>query len=82
MENVSRFYDHWEYFLAIWYKLWPFGNLVIIWYIFGIFYQDKSGNPGANRLRVYLAKWVGAFPNYHFSKMYKQKQSNIIFKGL
>jgi hypothetical protein len=25
MENVCKFYDHLEYFTAIWYKLWPFG---------------------------------------------------------
>jgi hypothetical protein len=25
MENVGRFYDHLEYFTAIWYNLWPFG---------------------------------------------------------
>jgi hypothetical protein len=34
---------------AIWYILWPFGNLAPIWYIFsrfGILCQEKSGNPG------------------------------------
>jgi hypothetical protein len=33
---------------AIWYILWPFGNLVVIWYIFtrfGILYHLNSGNP-------------------------------------
>jgi hypothetical protein len=25
MENVDIFYDHLEYFTAIWYYLWPFG---------------------------------------------------------
>jgi hypothetical protein len=28
---------------------WPFGNVVVIWYIFthfGILCQEKSGNPG------------------------------------
>jgi hypothetical protein len=36
------------FFSAIWYILLPFGNLVVVWYIFprfGIFYQQKSGNP-------------------------------------
>jgi hypothetical protein len=32
MENVGIFYDHSEYFTAIWYNLWPFdivcGHLV------------------------------------------------------
>jgi hypothetical protein len=23
-ENVGIFYDHYEYFMAIWYNLWPF----------------------------------------------------------
>jgi hypothetical protein len=27
MENVGIFYGHLEYFLVIWYILWPFGNL-------------------------------------------------------
>jgi hypothetical protein len=34
--------------MAIWYNLWPFGNVVAIWYIFprfGILCQEKSGNP-------------------------------------
>jgi hypothetical protein len=37
--------------MAIWYILGPFGNLVVIWYIFprfGILYREKSGNPGAH----------------------------------
>jgi hypothetical protein len=34
--------------MAISYILWPFGNVVVIWYIFphfGILYKEKSGNP-------------------------------------
>jgi hypothetical protein len=34
---------------AIWYILWPFGNLLAIWYIFpcfGILFQEKSGSTG------------------------------------
>jgi hypothetical protein len=34
MENVGIFYGHLEYFTAIRYILWSFGNVVIIWYIF------------------------------------------------
>jgi hypothetical protein len=48
-EKNGMFYEHFEYITAIWYFLWPFGNLVEIWYIFnclGISYQEKSGNPG------------------------------------
>jgi hypothetical protein len=27
-------YGYLEYFTAIWYILWPFGNVVLIWYVF------------------------------------------------
>jgi hypothetical protein len=42
------FYGHLDYFTAIWYTLWSFGNVVTIWYIFHhfeILRQEKSGNP-------------------------------------
>jgi hypothetical protein len=49
MVHVGTFYDHLEYFRAIWYNLCPFGivcghlvyfpNLVCL-------DQEKSGNPG------------------------------------
>jgi hypothetical protein len=48
MENIGMFYGHVEYILAIWYIIWPMGNLVVFWYIFslfGILYHEKSGNP-------------------------------------
>jgi hypothetical protein len=44
MENAGVFYDHLEHFKAIWYILWPFGNAVVIWYIFhrfGILCQEN-----------------------------------------
>jgi hypothetical protein len=37
-----------EYFTVIWYILWPFGSVVVIWYIsprLGKLCQEKSGNP-------------------------------------
>jgi hypothetical protein len=34
MENVVIFYDHLEYFMAIWYNLCPFGTACGHWYIF------------------------------------------------
>jgi hypothetical protein len=50
MECVGIFYDHLEYFMAIWMNLWPGG---IVCGHFGVFfpilvrlYQEKSGNPG------------------------------------
>jgi hypothetical protein len=49
IENVGSVYGHWEYFKAIWYILWLFGNFAVIlvyFSLFGIFYQEKSGNPG------------------------------------
>jgi uncharacterized membrane protein YkvI len=40
----------WNILLVIRYILWPFGNGVVIWYIFPrfgcILCQEKSGNPG------------------------------------
>jgi hypothetical protein len=48
MENVGIFYGHLEYISAIRYILWPFGYLVVIWYIsphFGLLYQGRSSNP-------------------------------------
>jgi hypothetical protein len=38
--------------MAIWYIIWPFGNLVVFGYNFrrfGILYQEKSGNPVQKR---------------------------------
>jgi hypothetical protein len=56
MENAVIFtYGHLEYFRVIWYILWPFGNVVVIWYIFprfGILCQEKSGNPACNKSRA------------------------------
>jgi hypothetical protein len=52
MENVGIFYGHLEYFTAMCYILWPFENLVVIWYIFprfGTVCQQKSGNPVLSR---------------------------------
>jgi hypothetical protein len=49
MENIGIFYGHLESIMAIGYIIWPFGNLVVFWYIFprfGILYHEKSGNPG------------------------------------
>jgi hypothetical protein len=82
------FYVHLVYFTAIWSILRPleifYGRLVYsvaIWYIFprfGILYQKKSGNPGANSV---LTLWFGerrqfclefCFPPPHFSSFGRQ----------
>jgi hypothetical protein len=50
MENAGIFCGHLEYLKVIWYILWPFDNVVVIWYIcprFGKLCQEKSGNHGA-----------------------------------
>jgi hypothetical protein len=33
MENAGIFYAHLEHFTVIWCILWPFGNVMVIWYI-------------------------------------------------
>jgi hypothetical protein len=63
METVGVFKGHSEFVTAILYILWPFGNLVPIWYIFprfGILCQEKSGNrgPGSHLHTGGLAKRV------------------------
>jgi hypothetical protein len=42
MENAIKFYDHFEYFTAIWYSFWSFG----IFFTFLVCSdQEQSGNP-------------------------------------
>jgi hypothetical protein len=60
MEKVGIFCGQLEYIKAILNILWPFGNSVEIWYIFprfGIFCQEKSGNPAANTSVKYKKRW-------------------------
>jgi hypothetical protein len=48
MVNVGIFYDHLEYFMAIWYNLWPFGTVcghLLYFSQFGMFGPRKSSNP-------------------------------------
>jgi hypothetical protein len=40
------FYGHLEYFMEIWNIFYLLGYFMIIWYGFGIMYQEKSGKPG------------------------------------
>jgi hypothetical protein len=52
------------YFMAIWCILWPFGNVVVIWYIFplfGILHQEKSGNTARNEL-CHQNQWYRSLP--------------------
>jgi hypothetical protein len=52
IENVVKFYDHLEYFTAVWYNLQPFGvvcgHLVYIVSVLVCLDQEKSGNPAPN----------------------------------
>jgi hypothetical protein len=46
--NIGIFYDHLEYFIAIWYNFWPFGIVygqLVYFPQFVCLDQDKSGNP-------------------------------------
>jgi hypothetical protein len=55
----SSRYVRLEYITTIWYVLWPFGNLLAIWYIFprfGILCQYKSCNPA---LGYYIGRGSG-----------------------
>jgi hypothetical protein len=49
MENIVIFYDHFEYFLVIWYNLWPFGIVcghMVCFPVLVCLDQEKSGNTG------------------------------------
>jgi hypothetical protein len=55
MEDVGIFFGHLIYFTAIWY------TLLDIWYIFPVFgmlYQDKSGNPVFAPLKRTFFIWL------------------------
>jgi hypothetical protein len=49
MLAVGILYVHLVYLMSIWFILLPFGILLVIWYIFaylfGMLYEEKSGNP-------------------------------------
>jgi hypothetical protein len=48
MENVVIFYDHLEYILVIWYKLWPFGIVCghLVYFLrLGMFWPRKMWQP-------------------------------------
>jgi hypothetical protein len=63
MENVGIFYDHLEYFTAIWYNLWPFsivcGHLVYFSH-FGVFGPRKMATllPGCNCIQLFTRNIV------------------------
>jgi hypothetical protein len=71
MEKVGLFSGRLAYIIAILYILWPFGNLVAIWYIFprfGILCHEKSGIPA---LRTFSSpsKKSSVMRNVHLGKL-------------
>jgi hypothetical protein len=86
MENAGIFYGPLKYSTLIWYILWPFGNVVVIWYIFprfGKLCQEKSGNPDANPT-LQSTSHVFTFSDTHFwvspcTYICTQKKSDIFF---
>jgi hypothetical protein len=55
MVNVGMFYDHLEYFMAIWYNSWQFGTVrghLLYFSQFGMFGPKKSGNPVVGSLTM------------------------------
>jgi hypothetical protein len=66
MEKVGILYAYLEYIAAIWYMLWPFGNLATIWCPFprfGNLCQEKSGNPASKSLEMTGTVAGTFFPN-------------------
>jgi hypothetical protein len=57
IENAGGFYDHLEYFTAIWTILRPLGN-VVMFSRFGILCQEKSGNPDCEAFFRRKKAWV------------------------
>jgi hypothetical protein len=58
MENVGIFFGHLDYFTVIWYILWPFGNVMVIWYIFPRFVPRVKKNLPTLITRTYIASFV------------------------
>jgi hypothetical protein len=49
MADVGIFYGHLMYFTVVWYILWTFDifcGFLVIFFLFGMLYQEKSGNRG------------------------------------
>jgi hypothetical protein len=56
MVNVTSFYDHLEYFMAIWYNLWPFGIVcghLLFFSQFGMFGPREIWQPCKGYLKKY-----------------------------
>jgi hypothetical protein len=59
MENVITFNDHLEYFMAIWYNLWPFGivSVHLVYFLrFCMFGPIKIWQPWLTAIVSYVCR--------------------------
>jgi hypothetical protein len=77
MANVGLFYDHLEYFMAIWYNFWPLGIVcgqLLYFSNLECLGQEKSGNPAHYRNgKVVTNEWSGNKIN---AKVRRRKSAN------
>jgi hypothetical protein len=81
MGKVGIFVVHLEHIMAFWYILWPFGNLVAIQYVFprfGIFCQEKSGNPDLYSIKESLLDTASTI---HLADTKQTKDTNCCRMG-
>jgi hypothetical protein len=93
--NLGKFWRElqWNmlvYFMDIWFILWPLGlfhsnwvYFVVIWYIFpvyGMWYQEKSGNPGTEANRIFFFREMTSLTHSVFlhslSSVWEKNQVN------
>jgi hypothetical protein len=58
MEDVGILYGHLVYFTPVWYILRPFGIFYGYLTRFGMLYQEKSGNPGFNSVKLFAIQTI------------------------
>jgi hypothetical protein len=70
MEKVGIFYDHFEYFTAIWYILWPFGirSLWSFGKFFPFWYVETKKNLATLGPDTTECAETKLTPNYHFAR--------------
>jgi hypothetical protein len=79
MENVGIFCGHLEYFTAIRYILWPFCNVVVIWYIFPRFglVSRKICQPLDNGTAMYKDLGLAGFEPGTFCSFPQKRLANF-----
>jgi hypothetical protein len=94
MENVCIFYDHLEYFTAIWYILWTFGMIcghLVYFSRFGMFGPRKIWQPwlvklfaklwekrGKKRIAKLLSKCAPLLALFYDGKGTAKKESSLL----